>query len=191
MTVDFVIVSHESTKDVGRLLLQLALTFPHPHTMTVIDNSRANRGFSVAANLGARQETGEIVAFLNPDIILCDGWATETLAAFAADPKLVIAGPRLDDGFSWPRPLKGVGLKNYVCGAAFFVRRDFFESCGGFDERFFWSSEEVDLCRQAEERGLRVEAVGEPRVKHLWHDAPFKGRETARAIKAYREKWGA
>ena len=91
MTTDFCLVSYQSTRDVGRVLLQLSMTFPNPHTVTVVDNSDDNRGFSVAANLAAKQGRGDIIAFLNPDLCLCDKWADETIRALKADPKLVIA----------------------------------------------------------------------------------------------------
>lgn len=187
--VDFCIVNYKSTKDVGRVILQLSMTYPGPHTVTVVDNSTNNRGFSKATNLAASRETGDIICFLNPDLSLCENWADETLREMQADPQLVIAGPRLDDGIPWPRNLKYLGLQNWVCGAAFFVRRDFFESCGGFDERYFFSCEESDLCRQAEEKGLRVQTVGEPRVKHIRHGTAFHEDELAKAAKLYREKW--
>lgn len=187
--VDFVIVAYRSTKDVGRLLLQLALTYTGEHTVTVIDNTRDNRGFAKATNIGAALGNAPIIAFLNPDIILAPGWADGTLAAFA-DPALVIAGPRLDDGYEWPRDVSSNGITSWVCGACYFVRRDFFESCGGFDERFFFTYEETDLIRQAEARGLRAETIGEPLVKHIRHDTPFHGEQLRISRAQYEQKWG-
>ena len=189
--VDFVIVSYNSTKDVGRLLLQLDMTFEGEHTVTVVDNSLENRGFAKAANIGAALGSAPLIAFLNPDISLVPQWADETLAALEADPKLVIAGPRLDDGIPWPRDLRWLGLESWVCGACFFVRGEFFESCGGFDERYFFSCEESDLCRQAQERGLKVATVGEPHVRHIRSATQFHDTELHKAAELYREKWNA
>lgn len=188
---DFVIVSYNSTRDVGRLLLQLDMTFAHPHTVTVIDNTHNNRGFAKACNLGAQQGSGEYVAFLNPDIILCPGWADPVRNAFEHDPSLIISGPRLDDGMAWPRDVASNGITNWVCGACFFVRRAFFVSVGGFDERFFFGYEETDLIRRAEGAGYRVETVGEPRVKHLCSMSPQHDRLYRASRAVYRDKWGA
>jgi len=190
VSVDFVIVSYCSTRDVGRLLLQLSMTFPGQHTVTVIDNTLDNRGFAKACNIAAAQGASPTVAFLNPDLILAPNWADETLAALASDPDLVIAGPRLDDGLPWPRDVSSRGIRNWVCGACFFVRRDFFESVGGFDERFFFMFEETDLCRQAEDAGLRVATIGEPRVKHIRHNTAFHSEQLRAGAAVYVEKWG-
>lgn len=188
--VDFVVVSYNSTRETGRLLLQLAMTYPGEHTVTVVDNSRENRGFARASNMAAAQGSSPIIAFLNPDIVLAPGWADETIAALMSDPGLAIAGPRLDDGIPWPRDVSSRGLKSWVCGACYFVRREFFDRAGGFDERYYFSFEETDLCRQAEQAGLRVQTIGEPRVKHLRHDTPFHKEQFRIAAKKYAEKWG-
>jgi GT2 family glycosyltransferase len=193
MTVDFVIINYHCTDDVSRLIAEITTTCPIPYTITVIDNSLDNRGFSVAANLGANLGSGDLIAFLNPDIHLVPCWMDETLGALRADEGLVIAGPRLDDGYGWPRVSKAVnGIKDWVCGAAFFVRRSFFERVGGFDERFFFTYEETDLCRQAEDMGLRVETlnVQRPVVKHIRHDTVAHGEYLLAAQKQYHQKWG-
>jgi len=192
MRTDFVLLNYRSNTDVARLIGEIEDTFPHPHTVTVIDNTHINRGFARGCNLGAWIEDGDIIAFLNPDIHLVPGWADETMAAFAADDNLVICGPRLDDGYPWPRVSKATnGISEWVCGACYFVRRDWFESVGGFDERYVFSFEETDLCRQAEEAGRRVASVNvdNPTVKHIRHDTPFHSEQFFIASAQYKEKW--
>jgi GT2 family glycosyltransferase len=192
VSVDFIIINYHCTEDVSRLMGEIEVTSPVAHTITVIDNSLDNRGFSVAANLGAFLGSGDIVAFLNPDIHLVPCWMDETLTALYGDPQLVIAGPRLDDGYGWPRVSKQVnGINDWVCGAAFFVKRWFFDSVGGFDERFFFTYEETDLCRQAETLGYRVRTLNEanPVVKHIRHDLPIHGEQLLINQKRYLEKW--
>ncbi len=53
-----------------------------------------------------------------------------------------------------------------VCGAALMVRRDLFEALGRFDERFYFTSEEVDLCWRASESGSRVAYLPAAQVVH-------------------------
>ena len=191
-TLDVVTINYHSTKDVGRLLMAIADTVPARHTVTVIDNSYDNRGFSRAANLGASYGHGAVIAFLNPDIHLVPGWADETLSAMDADKNLVICGPRLLDGIRWPRDTSRNKIKNWVCGACFFVRRDFFESRGGFDERFFFTYEETDLIRRAETAGFGVLATNQtnPRVKHVRHNTPFHDEQLQKGSVLFHEKWG-
>ena len=191
MDFDFVVVNYKHTDETARLLDQLHKTFHHPYTVTVIDNTLDNRGFAKATNLGASLGSAEIIGFLNPDILLVDGWADATIATLAENSNIVICGPRLDDGYGWPRDLRTSGIKNWVCGACYFVRRDFFESRGGFDERYYFTHEETDLIRQAESLGYDVLAVDteQPLIKHIRHDSVFHGEQLRAAAEQYRRKW--
>jgi len=53
-----------------------------------------------------------------------------------------------------------------LMGAAFFVRREVFETIGLLDERFFIWFEEVDFCKRAREAGWRVVYAPVARVMH-------------------------
>lgn len=53
-----------------------------------------------------------------------------------------------------------------VIGAFFMVRRDLFESLGGFDERFFVYFEEVDFSLRAATRGFRTRYLSAVRAVH-------------------------
>ncbi|MEX0833642.1 MAG: glycosyltransferase family 2 protein [Actinomycetota bacterium] len=64
-----------------------------------------------------------------------------------------------------PFPIADTGLP-WVSGAMIAVRRDVFESTGGFDERFFLFLEDVDLCRRIGTLGYRVVLRGSIRVRH-------------------------
>lgn len=52
-----------------------------------------------------------------------------------------------------PRELNGSRVVDQVIGAFFLIRRDAFDRCGGFDERFFVYFEEVDLSLRAKHFG--------------------------------------
>ncbi|MBI4670610.1 MAG: glycosyltransferase family 2 protein [Chloroflexi bacterium] len=55
---------------------------------------------------------------------------------------------------------------DWVVGAAMFVRRAVYEQIGGFDERFFMYSEELDWCYRAKQAGWRVVYFPNARVLH-------------------------
>lgn len=52
-----------------------------------------------------------------------------------------------------PRELNDSQVVDQVIGAFFLIRRDVFDRCGGFDERFFVYFEEVDLALRAKQMG--------------------------------------
>lgn len=140
-----------------------------------------NAGFARASNFGARTAQGEILVFLNPDATLSSGNWQALMAVFTAQPQALI-GLRLmtPTGVSeaWcagKRPTLGRLLLNqlpsltqrvwesnqlrrvdWVSGAALTLRRETFETLGGFDESFFLYFEDVDLCVRAGAKGYPV-----------------------------------
>lgn len=66
-----------------------------------------------------------------------------------------------------------------VMGAFFFCRRKVFESCGGFDERFFVYFEEVDVARRSKLAGWDTWFLAEAKAFHA-------GGGTSRQVKVYR-----
>jgi len=85
--------------------------------------------------------------------------------------------------FGKPRfEIKIWGCREWVCGAAMFVQRKWFESVGGFDERYVWSWEETDLIRQAEAEGKFVKPLDLP----LSHASPT---ENSQQDSAYKSHW--
>ncbi len=50
----------------------------------------------------------------------------------------------------------GVREVDWLVGACLLMRRDLFETLGGFDERFFLFFEDIDLCRRCRNAGKKV-----------------------------------
>ena len=59
------------------------------------------------------------------------------------------------------------GTVDWVSGAIFLIRRDVFESIGGFDERYFMFAEDMALCWQVREHGFSVAATNEAVATHI------------------------
>lgn len=55
----------------------------------------------------------------------------------------------------------------WATGACMFIKKDVFNSLGGFDEDYFAHQEEVDLCWRAKNNGHKVFYVGTSKVYHL------------------------
>ena len=65
---------------------------------------------------------------------------------------------------------------DWVMGACMLLRQETLAAIGGFDERFFLSSEEVDLCRRAREAGWLVQYTPEVTVIHPLADRELDPR---------------
>ncbi len=56
---------------------------------------------------------------------------------------------------------------DWVSGAAFIIRRQVYETLGGFDETFFAHQEEIDLCWRIRRSGYRLAVIPSSTVYHL------------------------
>jgi len=66
------------------------------------------------------------------------------------------------------------GERAWVSGACLLIRRQDWQAVGGFDERFFMYTEDVDLCTTLRGRGRAIRFAPEAEVRHL------RGRSAAR-----------
>lgn len=67
-----------------------------------------------------------------------------------------------------------------ISGALFVIRRADFERLGGFDEGYFLHVEDLDLCRRAEDAGMRVLFAPGPHGRHLRSTSEVDARDIAR-----------
>ena len=134
---------------------------------------RRNLGFAGGCELGALHARGELLCFVNPDLVPAGDWFSELLATVREHPDSIVA-PRLvnPDGSlqeagqslsttALPRPctdLVAVASEttaaDYASAACWLMTRSLHERCGGFDPRFHPAYyEDVDLA-------LRVRLLG-------------------------------
>lgn len=129
-----------------------------------------NQGFGAGNNVGAKHASGEILAFINPDIIFIEPILKNVYENFKLNQQLVMMGCKLlnedlSSGFSfyfdykysitkkwtlklWNK-LDYFNVKNmYISGANIFIRKKTFFDCGMFDENIFMYYEEPDLTRR-------------------------------------------
>ena len=138
-----------------------------------------NLGFAAGNNLGAREATGDVLVFLNPDTVVSPG-AVAGLVEPLQDPSIGIVTARLRlldrpetlnsagnevhvTGIAWAgsygKPAQSVAAVEDVpfpSGAAMAIRRDLFEELGGFTEELFMYQEDLVLGWRVRLRGLRV-----------------------------------
>lgn len=56
---------------------------------------------------------------------------------------------------------------DFITGADLFIKKDVFETIGGFDEHFFMYHEDEDLGRAALKSGFKSKIIPEPKIVHL------------------------
>jgi GT2 family glycosyltransferase len=150
----------------------------------------SNVGYGEACNIGARNSSGTYLMFLNNDTVVQEGWLRE-LISHLTDPKngavcskVMLPGtPETIDscggvsdiyGFAWSRGRGEIDQGQYddspacfyAVGSSLAIRRDVFESVGGFDKELFMYLEDVDLSWRLRLLGLRVLYVPGSKVMH-------------------------
>jgi cellulose synthase/poly-beta-1,6-N-acetylglucosamine synthase-like glycosyltransferase len=141
----------------------------------VVDEPK--KGLVNARHAGFENSTGPLVANIDSDTIVPEGWLTTVVKSFAADPKLVcLSGPYIYyDMSAWNRFLIRLFyiltwliyvLNHYVLrvgsvvqGGNFVFRRDAWLKAGGFDTSIAFFGEDTDVA-------VRLSRVG--KVKWTW-----------------------
>lgn len=161
---------------------------PADDRLTVLTPGR-NLGFTGGVNLGASRARYPTLALVNSDAIV-EETALEALTLHLSDPGVGIAGativladsPELINsagnplhvlGLSWAgemnRPAESITQVREVAsasGACLAIRRELWESLGGFPDEFFAYVEDMELSWRCWQRGLRVEVLPHARALH-------------------------
>lgn len=149
-----------------------------------------NLGFAEGNNRGATGATTDALVFLNNDTEVAGDWLERLVAAADADASRALVTSRV---VYWDRPdvidsagdgylrcggafkrLHGQSSERAAhsqevfgaCGAAFLIRRAWWERLGGFDASFFMVYEDVDLSYRARLMGGRVWYAADAVVRH-------------------------
>lgn len=157
----------------------------------------SNLGFGGAANLGLSKSSGDFVVVSNADIIPPPDTLAALVAAAEKTPSAGMVGPVFRDdgnhyhdhlpssatlllriGFgrfgrkSISPPLPGeIARVEQPAGACFLMRRDVWNSVGGFDDSFFLWYEDVDLARRLIDSGHTNLIVGSAEAAHIGGDS--------------------
>lgn len=154
--------------------------------------NETNRGFSVACNQGAARAEGDVLLFLNNDVIIKGDFVTPLEKALADNPNSLV-GPQLANfGTGWN--VFGGKLISYLVGWCLAISKEVFNALAGFDERFSPAYyEDVDLCYNALQNGYELQQVWVP-LQHLGEQSGAQLEDKRKITEANRikfaEKWG-
>jgi GT2 family glycosyltransferase len=177
--VQIIVVDNASLDD---SVLQLRSAYPK---LDLICNS-TNLGFGAGNNVGIRlalESNADLIWLLNNDTAVEANTLSSMIFMMDSDPSVGAVGSVLYDfaprdrvqvwgggginlftGFSWH--LKAAGDCNYLIAASVLLRTDALRAVGLFDERFFYTWEDVDLCFRLRTGGWRLAVADDSRV---WH----------------------
>ena len=176
-----------------------------------------NIGFGPANNLGAGRSSAPLIALLNPDLELVEGWLEPLVKVLEADDAIAIAAPPLltsdgeleeagatvtaegvTVGLGGPRSSLPYGEAmtdrdiTYASAACWLIRRTAFEAVGGFDPLYAPAYyEDVDLALRLKEAGFRSRLVTHRPVVHH-HSGPDAARASIaeRSRERFVARWG-
>jgi len=160
--VEIIVVNNASSDHT----LQVAMGFKG---VRVVDEPR--KGLTFARQAGFAASSGELIANVDSDSRLTEGWVKTVLAEFAAEPKLVaLSGPFIYYDMS---PSQRVSVRVFyaiaylvyavnrwvlragsmVQGGNFVLRRAALEKIGGFDTSISFYGEDTDIARRMNQVG--------------------------------------
>jgi glycosyltransferase involved in cell wall biosynthesis len=160
--VEIIVVNNAST-DRTR---EVALGYPG---VRVVDEPQ--KGLTFARQAGFAASSGELIANVDSDSRLTDGWVATVLKNFAGDPKLVsLSGPFIYYDLSSQQRFSVqifymvaflvyavnrwvLRAGSMVQGGNFVLRRDALEKIGGFDTKIAFYGEDTDIARRMHQVG--------------------------------------
>jgi len=172
--VEIIIVDNASTDGSQAFLRE---NYPDVILIELLEN----RGFTGACNEGMAAARGDIVALLNNDTEVHEGWASAVVEAFDRYPDVGIIASKMllfekrdtfhtaGDGFTidgrpfnrgvWQKDEGQYDQEDYVfsaCGGSSAYRRALLDEVGFLDDDFFFLMEDVDLAWRAQLAGWRA-----------------------------------
>jgi len=154
------------------------------YPLNIIIKLDRNYGYAYPNNVGAKNAKGELLLFLNNDTWVDSKFISEMINVLNHDKNIAIcqslilqpngevdsSGDFIDEiGVSFSSKEKVDDTRTILSakGASMLVRKDVFESLGGFDEKFFVSFEDVDFGWRSWILGYRAVVCPKSIVSHV------------------------
>ncbi|MBM7609065.1 GT2 family glycosyltransferase/ubiquinone/menaquinone biosynthesis C-methylase UbiE/predicted nuclease with TOPRIM domain [Lysinibacillus composti] len=169
-----------------------------------------NRGFLLNCNNAAQYADGQYVLFLNNDTQVQEGWLDSLVQLIESDHQIGMVGSKLvypdgrmqeaggiiwNDASGWnfgrlddPNKPEYNYVKevDYISGAAIMIKKDLWETIGGFDERYVPAYfEDSDLAFEVRKHGFKVMLQPKSVVVHF--EGISHGTNVSEGVKRFQE----
>lgn len=176
--------------------------------------NKYNMSFSTANNKAAELSKTKFLCFLNNDIIPTQHWLSHLLRVISLHDNAAITCPMLitpgretiqhagvvfqDNGLPYHRffgkspQYKDANVVEKVpaaTGACLLIRKEVFDSVGGFDETYFYGFEDIDLCNKVRQKGHEIYYVPQSRLYHYESRTPGRYDNDDANMQYYFNKW--
>jgi glycosyltransferase involved in cell wall biosynthesis len=150
------------------------------HGARVIENTTGQRlSISALRNIGARESTGDVLVFLDADMIVPADWMEKANDYFRSGFKGALGfTSQVPDTAGWVGRIWGQRLSrkrsrlmevDFLPGRNIFANRSVFEAAGGFDPAFR-TGEDKDFTFRVRKAGFRVLSAPEVCLVHLGYE---------------------
>lgn len=192
--VECIVVDNKSQDD---SVEKIASAIKEQHYKNIIlTPNKENAGFGAGNNVGVGKAKGTYIVFLNNDTIVQDDGLLKMLAYIDAHKEVGILGGQLrnEDGSLQPsvgmfytlpyvvllllgmqrfgildKSPKIIEKVDWVKGGLLMMRKDVFEKLGGFDEKIFMYTEDMELCFRAQKAGYNSYFYPDVKIVHKEH----------------------
>ncbi len=140
------------------------------HTVRYVKN-KENIGFGKSINRGAKVAKGNILVFLNNDVIINGNFVNRIVSEIIQNGKKTLVGGRLvwwEAGWNQFELDGDKFIVPYLEGWLLSCTQEAWEELGGFDKRYGkFDYEDIDLSTKALSLGYNMIALNDPSLKHL------------------------
>ncbi len=150
----------------------------------ILVKNKKNMGAAISRNIGVGKASGDYLAFIDCDCFVSKNWVNVLLNNLKEYSEVALVGSQVTDVTTRNNYLnkyvsigkfpyyekRGQQFVDFLPSVGWLLKREAFQKCGGFNEKFTTGGEDVEFCDRLRKHGYRI--VYDTRAT-LYHDHPM------------------